>query len=174
VHDAVGRLEQDRERRLAHELGALEEGGKRVVLHRELLAAEDEERDIGACAGGLREIPDELQCDRDTALHVARAEAVHRAVLDPPGKVLLRRNGVVVAGEDDERSAGPPLRGEKEDLVTCERTRVRRRDEREEVLADRLLVTALRGDVDELERACREALGERSPRASLQRHNPCL
>jgi hypothetical protein len=35
-------------------------------------------------------------------------------------------------------------------------------------------VTALRGNVDELERAGRKALGERGHRASLPRHNPCL
>ena len=39
-----------------------------------------------------------------------RAEAVHGAVLDPAGEVVLRRDGVGVAGEQDERLAGAASR----------------------------------------------------------------
>ena len=169
VHDAIGRLEQYRKRRLVHELGAHQKGWERIVLDGQLLAPEDHERDIGGSSRVLGEVPHELERDRDAALHVARTEPMNRAIVDPARDVVLRRDGVVVPGEDDERHRRPPPRGEQEDLVARIRARVRRWDEREQVLADRLLVTALRGDVHELERACREALGERGHRASLQR-----
>ena len=42
----VGRLEQDREIGLVHEWAAVEERGQRVVLRRQLLAAEQEQRDV--------------------------------------------------------------------------------------------------------------------------------
>ena len=104
--------------------------------------------------GSLRgELADELDRDRDTPLHVGRAAAVHGAVLDPAGHVVLRRHGVVVPDEERERHAGPSRPGEHERVLgrvlRCER----RRHEREEVRPDRRLVPALRRDVDELERA---------------------
>ncbi len=169
VHDTVGRLEQYRERGLVHEVGGHEEGGERIVLDGQLLAAEQDQRDIGARARVLREVPHELERDRDAALHVARAEPMNRAVLDPAREVVLCRHRVVVPGEDDERHRRPPRRGEQEDLVARIRARIRGGHEREQVLADRVLVAALGGNVHELERACREALGERGHRASLQR-----
>ena len=170
VHDAVGRLEQDRERGLVHELGALEERGERIVLDGQLLAAEEEERDVGARARALREVAHELERDRDAALHVARAEPVHRAVLDPAREVLLRRDRVVVPGEDDERHLRRAAPSAKRKTSSPAYSHVRASGhEREQVLADRVLVAALRGDVHELERACGEALGERGHRASLQR-----
>ena len=53
----------------------------------------------------LLELACELEHHREAALHVARAESDDGAVLDPAGDVLLGRNGVVVAGEHDERRA---------------------------------------------------------------------
>ena len=49
------------------------------------------------------EIADELERDRNAALHVGRAAAVHRAVGDSARHVVLRGHGVVVADEQNER-----------------------------------------------------------------------
>ncbi len=94
-----------------------------------------------SAVGWAREVTDELERDGDAALHVARAEAVNGAVADTSREVLLRRNGVVVAGEHDEGVAEPCVGDEEEDLVAgVHRVDVRRRDEREQMLADRVFV----------------------------------
>ena len=46
----------------------------------------------------------ELDHDGEPALHVARAEPDHRAVVDPAREVALRRDGVRVPGEEDQRA----------------------------------------------------------------------
>ena len=153
---AYGRLEDDRKRRLVDRLAAREEGGERVVLDRELLATEEEEPDVVGAGPIGGEIAHDLDRDCDPALHVARAETVNRSVGDAAGVVPLRRDGVVVADENDERSLGPVLRKEEKRLVLSVRPNERGRDEVQEVLANRRLVPALGGDVDELERPGRE------------------
>ena len=100
-------LEQDRERRLVHDARLVEERRERAELGRQLLLAEDEERQVdGRLDAAAVELPRELEQHGEPALHVARAEADDRAVLDPARDVLLCGNGVVVAREHDEI---PPL-----------------------------------------------------------------
>ena len=65
---------------------AREERGQRVVLGGKLLAAEEEQPDV-VRARLAREIANELERDREPAFHVARAEPVHCAVGDPPGRL---------------------------------------------------------------------------------------
>ena len=103
----IGGLEDDRERRLVHRARACEERRERVVLGRELLPSEQEQREV---ARRLLEVEParELDGDRETALHVARAEPVHGAVGDASRKVLLRRNRVVVSRQHHERKPLAP------------------------------------------------------------------
>ena len=169
----VGWLQHDRERRLVNRLGARKEGGERVVVRGQLLAAEDEQREIAARSSQL-DVSCDLERDGEASLHVARAEAVHVSVGDPSGEIPLRRNGVVVRGEDDQRAAGAPRRGEEVRLVARVLGDPARRDEGEHVLADSRLVTALRRNVHELERPRGEAVGERGHRRSVPRHNPAV
>ena len=147
--------------------------GSRVVRRRE--APHARTRSSATSAGPrwpLREIADELEGDRDAALHVACTEPVHRAAVDPPGEVVLLRHGVVVAGEHDQRSVRSPRRREEIRLVAFVVRSERARDELEQAVADRRLVAAFGRDVYELERPRGQALGEGSHRASLPRHNP--
>ena len=87
-------------RRLEHhdEIGVeavpLEEGRQRALACGQLLAPEVEVAERRARAR-------EFEHHRDAALHVRRAEADDPSVLDPPGEVVLSRNGVVVAREHD-------------------------------------------------------------------------
>ena len=97
VPDASGM--EDRVRGLEHDgqLGARERaahegGGKWALLERYLLPGEEDVARGRTGAG-------ELEHHRDASLHVARTEAVHRPVGDPPGNVLLSRHGVDMAGE---------------------------------------------------------------------------
>ena len=103
LHGQVGRLEQDREIGLVDERARVEERRQRVVARRELLPAEQEQRDVDGPGLGSREVAHELERDGDAALHVARAASVHRAVGDPAGNVVLGRHGVVVAREHEQR-----------------------------------------------------------------------
>ncbi len=170
LHRQIGGLEDDRKGRVVDERRAGEQCGQGVVLGGELLAPEQKEREV-AGGRGQRLVARELQRHRQPALHVARAEAAHLAVGARPRQVPLGRHRVVVRGEDDEWEARAAWRGEQVRLVPCELDLPRRRHEREHMLPDGLLVTALRGDVDELERARGETVGERAHRGSVPRHN---
>ncbi len=163
-------LEDDRKRGLVHELGAVEERRERVVLGRQLLAPEEEKCHV-ASGGTQAVVADQLDCDREPALHVARSDSVHGAVLDAPRKVVLRRDGVVVRRQHDERQLGSARRREEERFVAGELRLPAVRNELEETLADRLLRAALRRDVHELERPRSETVGERGHRRSVPRHN---
>ena len=77
-----------------------EESRKRVVLRRKLLASEEQQSEVARRAGGI-DVACELERDRQTTLHVARAEPVNLAVDDPARKIALRRDGVVVRDEHD-------------------------------------------------------------------------
>ena len=166
----VGRLEDDRERRVPDRLRPREERGQRVVLRRQLLPAEEEEREIAR-----RRLQVELTCHlerhREPTLHVACAEAVDGAVAHPPREVALCRDGVVVRCEDDEREAVPARGDVEERLVAHVLGYPTGRHEPEHVLPDRRLVSALRGNVHELERPRGEAVGEHGHRGSVPRHN---
>ena len=93
----------------------------------------------------------ELDHHRERRLHVGRAEPVHRAVLARPGDVALRRDGVEVAREEDERAARPARRRDEE------RRRRRRggaratRGGRPRTCSASCRSCATRRDVDELE-----------------------
>ena len=166
----VGGLEDDRERRLVDRGRAGEERRKRVVLGRELLASE-EQRARDRRSPLEVEVARELEGDRETALHVARAEPVHGAVGDASRKVLLRRNRVVVSRQHHERKPARLRRDEQERLVagvleppapgaspsTCSRIAPS--------------PPLLGGNVDQLERPRSEAVGERGHARSVQRHN---
>jgi hypothetical protein len=156
----VGRLEQHGQVGLPGERAAVEQGGERVVHRRQLLAAEEEQADVDRARLLAREVADELERDRDAALHVARAAPVHGARVDAARQVVLRRDGVVVPREQEERNVRTPLSRPEECIVPGEDRLERRRDECADVVPDRLLVEALRRDVDELERAPGEAVGE--------------
>ena len=104
----VGRLEQDREIGGRRELRALEEVGQRAELRRQLLLAEQEQRHVDRARARRRASSRTSSTrDGDTALHVGRAAAVHGAVGDPAGHVVLRGHRVVVADEEHERHARP-------------------------------------------------------------------
>ena len=166
----IRRLEDDCEGRLADRFGSREERGQRVVLGRELLSAEEEEREVAGCRLEV-EAAGQLERHGESALHVAGTEAVDLTAREPAGQVSLRRNGVVVGGEDDEREAGTPRRDVQECLVARVLGGPVRGHESAHVLTDDSLLAALRGNVDELERPRGKAVGERGHRRSVPRHN---
>ena len=166
----VRRLENDGEGSVVDERRAREERREWVLLGRKLLAPEEEERHVAR--GRRKRIRSgELEGDREPTLHVARAETPYLALGPRSGEVPLGRDGVVVRDEDDERKARTLRRREEECLVSGELDLPRRGNEPEYVLPDRLLVAALRRDVDELERARGESVGERAHRGSVPGHN---
>ena len=169
----VGRLENDRKSGVVDGERAVEQRRERVVLGRELFASEEQQREIAACAFEV-DVPRQLDCDCEAALHVTGAEPVHRAVDDPARQVRLRRDRVVVRCQQDEGMPGSPGRHEEKRLVSGELALQARRHETEQVLANRSFVAALGRDVDELERPRAEAVGERGHRGSVQRHNPAV
>ena len=169
---AVRGLEQDREGGVVNRRGAGKEGGQRVVLRRKLLAPEEEQPDVVRPGLSGSEVTEELERDCDPSFHVARSEPVHGVVADSPRQVVLRRDRVVVTRQDDEGRRGPPLRYEEVGLVVPVLGGELAGHEREQVLADPGLVTALRWDVDQLERALGEALGEPGHGRRLAGHNP--
>ena len=140
------------------------------MLGRKLLASEEQQSEVAWRAREI-DVACELECDGQTTLHVARAEPVNLAVGDPARKIALRRDGVVVRDEHDQRNVLSARRDEEEGLVPCVVGHPARGDELEHVLAYRVLLAALRGDVDELERPRGEAVGERGHRRSVPRHN---
>ena len=104
----VGRLQHDDQVGLEDERRLGEDARQRALLDRQLLADEEEEREVVGRPRAARRRPSAASSTitASAALHVAGAEADHAAVLDPPGQVVLRRNGVEVAGEEDERPPG--------------------------------------------------------------------
>ena len=174
VHLSVGRLEQQGERRLADGARAREERGERVVLRGELLAPEEEQRDV-VRAGGAEARSRTSSSATATPLFMSLAPTpctAPSAML--PGQVALGGDGVVVPREDDERRIDSPLGEEQVRLVVCVLGCEPGRHEREQMLADARLVAALRRNVDQLERPIREALGERGHRRRVPRHNPVV
>ena len=69
-----------------------------------------------------------------------------------------------MAGEHEEGRSRSPGPSPEERLVALVDGLERRRHERSQVRADRRLVATLRGDVDELERPCRQSFRERAHR----------
>ncbi len=171
VYAPVSGFEQDHHGGFPNRPGGSKKRRKWVVLHRELLSPEEQKRDVEGPGRALREIADELERDGDSALHVARSYPVNSVVIEAAGEIALRGDGVVVAGEHDERSSRAPRWREQVRLVALELRAECVRDQLEQAIANRSLVSAFRGNVDELERACSKALGERGHRASLPRHN---
>jgi GTPase len=138
----VRRLEHDGEPG-SFEHTAREDRRQRALVEGDLLPGEEDVARRRACQR-------ELEHHRHAALHVACAEAVHDAVDDPSGEVLLGRHGVDVAGESDfGRSVSP------HDRIAVVVERLARQEAPHE-LHRRLLAAALRRDVDELQRSCGE------------------
>ncbi len=166
----ISGLEDDGERRIVNQGGAVEQRRQGVPVRRKLFATEEQQRDV---AGRGREgvVAGELERDREAPLHVARAEPVHGVGRAPAGKVSLGRHRVVVRDEHDQRERGSSLRSEEKRLVAGELDGPAARAEPEHVLADRLLVAALGWNVDELERPRGEAFGERGHWSSVPGHN---
>ena len=143
VDREVGRLEYDGESRLVHERRTVEQRREGVVLGGELLATEEEERDVART------------CSQDRSRARARARLRARPScrlhpspwtkpsVDPPGEVVLRGHGVVVRGEDDQREPEPSLGREQEGLVARELGAKPRRNELQEPLANCVLAAAL-------------------------------
>ena len=170
VNLEVGRLQDDCESGVVDRGRLVEERRERIVLGGKLLPAEEKERDVAERPLEI-ELARDLECDREPALHVACTEAVHRAVGDETGDVVLRGDRVVVRNEGDQRSGRASRSDEEEGLVSREVLGPPVRHQLEHARADRGLVAALRRDVHELERPRGEAIGERAHRLSVPRHN---
>jgi hypothetical protein len=168
----VGRLEHDDEVGVEHERRLGKDPREGALLRWELLADEEEEREIAAELRPARGPVRELDHDGEPALHVARPEAFDPAVLDPAGEVPLFGHGVEVPREQDERPPRP-LRRVEQRLVgpMGERKRHLLRHVREQ---SRLL-SARGRDVHELQRPLcevrrhRRRLARRSPDVSVLR-----
>ena len=170
LYGEVGRLEQDGQRRFVDQPGRCEERGQGVVLGAELLPAEQEECEV-ALLRWQALVARELDRHGETSLHVAGTEAMDGFGATATREVALCGHRVVVRREHDEGERGAPRWSEEERLVARELGAPPVRDEPEHVLANGLLVPALRWDVDEFERPRGEAIGERGHRRSLARHN---
>ena len=113
MHLPVRRLEEDRQRSVVDRARAGEERGKRIVLGWELLASEEEQRDVVSAVRLRRQVSNELEGNCDSSFHVTGAQPVYRAELDTPRDVRLSGDGVVVPGEQDERNADADVREER-------------------------------------------------------------
>ena len=157
LNRAVGGLEQDRELGLGNPRNAVEEVRERALGRGQLLSRKEEEVEIH----GLRRTqvlpsPSELDHHRDSGLHVAGPEPDNLRLGDVAGNVLLRRDGVEVSREDDERALA-------EARAVPERLAVppgRLAERRFHVRGDLCFFPALRRDVDQVERARRQPLRE--------------
>ena len=143
----VGRLEADHQRRLVDQRRSFEDGGQGVLGRPELLAREEEHREVVGERGGSRPVR-KLDHHGDAALHVACAEADDGAVLEAAGQVVLGRDGVEVAGENDE---GPAAANRVDQGLTVVEDR-READSAADVLGHSGLRARDGGDVDEGER----------------------
>jgi len=85
---------------------------------------------------------------------------VHGAVSDPPGEVALRRDGVVVPCENDQRRIRTAFRKKEESVVVGIFRTESRRYEPEHMLSDLAFLATLGGNVHELERPLRQAVSE--------------
>ena len=154
LNRVVRRLEDDGEIGLAQLRARLEHLRQGALVGRQLLPGEEEEADVQLPLGsGPVEPLRELEHDRETALHVGRAEADDPAVLDSPGQVVLGGDRVQMPGEEHERPPRGPRRRVEEPLAVrvhlAERAPRHRRGDQ---LGDCGLVPAHRGNVDECER----------------------
>src|SRR6266487_3513174 len=116
VELVVRGLEHDHELRLERLRARRQELRHRALVRRQLLAREEEETEVQLELPGQRPVG-QLEHHRNAALHVARAEADHGAVLDSPGEIVLRGHRVDVPGEQDERPAGLSLGRCEENVV---------------------------------------------------------
>jgi GTP-binding protein HflX len=139
VEDRVRRLEHDGELRPGENAGG-EHRRQRALLDCDLLAREEEVARRHPCPG-------ELDHHRDAALHVARAETVHRSVVRAAREVALLRDGVEVAGQQDRSRCVAP--DDRLAVVVVEVPGQQASNEDHHLL----LVSALRRDIHELERS---------------------
>jgi len=159
----VRRLQADHQLGLVHDGRRLEQRGQRVLVRPDLLAREEQQREVVGQLGLGRPAP-ELDHHGEPALHVARAQAVDGAVGQPAGEVSLLRHRVGVAREEDERL--PVTLREQQRLAVVVGTL--ERNSRGDVPVHHLLVARRRGDVDQRKRA----FGEHGFRGGSG-HNGC-
>ena len=143
----VARLHQDREVGL-HEVGVAHgELAQAVVDRVDLLGLVEDE---GEVAVGLCDVCGELEHHRVAALHVAAAEAVEDAVLEPRRQVVVERDRVEVAG-DHHALAASEVGARNHGVAAAGDRQVRQREERGlDRVGDLLLVVGHGLDVDEL------------------------
>ena len=120
---------------------------ERALGHRELLAPEEQAVEAGA---GERE----LEHHGHRALHVAGAEPVDALGVAAAGPVALGGDRVEVAGEQDGRAGA----GQHAGVAEVADGRAAGAQDSHDVLGERALAAALRGDVDQLERPGCQAL----------------
>ena len=119
------------------------------------------ERDLAALVldvlrdAGARER--QLEHHRERALHVAGPEPMDAAVADPPGPVVLRRDGVEVPGQQQRRLGRA---GEQAGVAEVAHRHARLSQHGGDMRGEPLLVARLRRDVDELERPRGQPLAE--------------
>ena len=133
-------------------------GAERALGDRELLAPEEHVAEVDR-RGAPRQR--QLDHDRHRALHVGGAQAVHRLGVAPARAVALSGDGVEVAREEDERALAALRRaGQHAGVAGVARIDAAGTQDLEDVRGQRGLVARLRRDVDELERARGEAIGQ--------------
>jgi hypothetical protein len=143
-----------------------EERAEPVVLGRHLLGHVE---DVGDVDGGFGDGPSQLEHHGEAALHVRRAESPQRVALDPRHLVAVGRDGVGVPGQHKARGAagvGAPdhVVVDPGDLEAGHGPQTGL-----DVVGDRRLVEARRGDVDQLGRAGEE-VGHQPLRRSRRDH----
>ena len=159
----VGRLEHDASAASSTSRRSREERGERALLGRQLLAREEQKADVDAQLGRVSAAQRASSSITASPPFMSLApRPMHQPSSIRPGQVVLRRDGVEVAGEQDERPPGCAPSRRRSRLAVVERARLARGTAARDVLGERRLVPARRRDVDELERALRE----RGPRAS--------
>ena len=157
--DRVGRrLHDDHEVGVAQRRLALEQPGERALGDRQLLAPEEHVAEVDRRRRARQR---QLDHHGERALHVGGAEPVDRVGVAPAGTVALRRDGVEVPGQEHERALAALRRaGQHAGVARVARVDAAAAQDAEHVRGQGGLVARLRRDVDELERAGGEAIGQ--------------
>ena len=140
-----------------------------VVLDRALLAVVEHARQIEARGGEIHAL-EQREHDGVAGLHVGRAETEQLAVFDARAGVAVRRHGVEMAGEHQQRAALPC--GPRHTTQLPERSTLARgqaREPRVDPVGDRGLEPGLARNVDERLEQLRERFGLHG----VVRQGPC-
>jgi hypothetical protein len=156
VHDAVapelepeiGRLEQDRERCLAQPRHLADQPPEPIVRVRSFLRVIEHRGDVEAHRVRRHGV-EQREHHGVTRFHVARAEPVELVAVAPRGRIALRRHGVEMSREHEQRTVAG--RGAPDDAVAgAEQLAATAIAElRRDPVRDLLLVAGLARDVDE-------------------------